>query len=72
MMKYINNTQRVTRLLVGPPASRGHSLKAHHELNKENPPLKLENTVLAQFRQCKISKWKKKKFVSNTLDLLLG
>jgi hypothetical protein len=72
MMKYIKNTQRVTKLLVAPPTSRVHSLKSHHELNKVNPPLKLENTVLAQFRQCKISKWRKNEFVSNTLALLLG
>ena len=60
-MQYINNTQRVTRLLVAPPTSCVHSLKAHHELNKANPPLKLENAVLAQFQQCKISKWRKKR-----------
>ena len=28
----------VTKLLVGPPASRGHSLKSHHKLNTLNSP----------------------------------
>ena len=32
------DTKKVTRLLVGPPTSHGHSLKSHHDLIRPNSP----------------------------------
>jgi hypothetical protein len=64
----MNNTKIVTRLLVGPPASRGHFSNAHHELSKMISPLKLEKRSLIQFWQLKNAKTEPKSFLDLTHD----
>jgi hypothetical protein len=38
--------------VVGPPASRGYPLQAHHELQQAEFTMKVKNAVLALFWQC--------------------
>ena len=61
-MKYINNTLNITRLLVGPPASCGYPLQAHHELQQSEFTMNVKNAVLALFWQCKKNAKREKSF----------
>ena len=71
-MKCINNTLIITRLLVGPPTSRGYPLQAHHELQQAEFTMKVKNAVLALFWQCEKLKTEYNKFISNLMAILLA